>query len=52
MTRKLPMFLSRLDEMNGGRGNICLVSESLWRILKFLRITFLTGRFCGCSFLH
>ena len=41
------MFLSRLNETSGGRGNMCLVSRSLRRILKFLRITVLTGRFCG-----
>ena len=47
LTRKFPMFLSRLNEIGGGRGNICLVSGSLRRILKFLRMTFLTARFCG-----
>ena len=47
LTRKLPMFLSRLNEISGGRGNMCLVSESLRRILKFLKMTFLTARFCG-----
>ena len=41
------MFLSRLNEISGGRGNVGLVSGSLRRILKFLRMTFLTGRFCG-----
>ena len=46
LTRKLPMFLSRLNEISGGRGNICLVSGSLRRILNFLRMTFLTARFC------
>ena len=47
LTRKLPMFLSRnLNEISG-RGNICLVSGSMRRILKFLRMTFLTARFCG-----
>ena len=44
LTRKLPMFLSRL---NGGREKMCLVSGSLRIILKFLRIKFLTARFCG-----
>ena len=39
LTRKLPMFLSRLNEISGGRGNICLVSGSLRKILKFLRMT-------------
>ena len=47
LTKKLPKFLSRLDEMSGGRENMCLVSESLRRILKFLRMTFLIARFCG-----
>ena len=40
LIRKLPMFLLRLKEISGDRGNMCLVSESLRRILKFLRITF------------
>ena len=47
LTKKLPRFLSRLNEMSGGRENICLVSRSLRRILKFLRMTFLIARFCG-----
>ena len=47
LTRKLPIFLSRLNEISGGRGNVCIVSGSLRRILKFLRMTFLTARFCG-----
>ena len=47
LTRKLPMFLSRLNEISGGSEKMCLVSGSLRRILKFLRITFLTARFCG-----
>ena len=47
LTRKLPMFLSRLNAIGGGRRNICLVSRSLRRILNFLRMTFLTARFCG-----
>ena len=47
LTEKLPMFLSRLNEISGGKGNICLVSRSLQRILKFLRMTFLPSRFCG-----
>ena len=47
LTEKLPKFLSRLSEMSGGRENMCLVSGSLWRILKFLRMTFLIARFCG-----
>ena len=47
LTRKLPMFLSRLNEISGGRENVCLVSGPLGRILKFLRMKFLTARFCG-----
>ena len=46
LTKKLPKFLSRLNEMSGGRENMCLVSGSLRRILK-LRMTFLIARFCG-----
>ena len=48
LTKELPKFLSRLNEMimSGGRENICLVSGSLRRILKFLRMTFLIARFC------
>ena len=41
------LFLSRLNEMSGGRENMCLVSGSLLRILKFLRMTFFIVRFCG-----
>ena len=49
LTKKLPEFLSRLNEMSCGRENnfMCLVSGSLRRILKFLRMTFLIARFCG-----
>ena len=47
LVRKLPTFLSRLNEISGVRGNKCLVSGSLQGILKFLRMTFLTARFCG-----
>ena len=43
----LTKFLSRLNKMSGGRENVCLVSGSLRRILKFLRMTFLIARFCG-----
>ena len=34
LTKKLPKFLSRLNEMSGGKENMCLVSGSLLRILK------------------
>ena len=46
-TKKLPKCLSRLNEMNGGRENMCLVSGSLRGILKFLRMTLLIARFFG-----
>ena len=35
LTKTLPKFLSRLNEMIGGREIMCLVSRSLRRILKF-----------------
>ena len=35
LTKSLPTFLSRFNEMSGGRENMCLVSGSLQRILKF-----------------
>ena len=47
LTKKLPKFLSRLNEMSGRRENMCLGSGSLRRTLKFLRMTFLIARFCG-----
>jgi len=47
LTKKLPKFLSRLNEMSSGRENIFLGSGSLRRILKLLRMTFLIVRFCG-----
>ena len=47
LTKELSRYLSRLNEMSGFRENMCLVSESLRRILKFLRMTFLIARFCG-----
>ena len=37
LTKKLLKFLPCLNEMSGGRENMCLVSGSLRRILKFLR---------------
>ena len=46
ITNKLPKFLSRLNGMSGGSENMCLVSGSLRRILKFFRMTFLIARFC------
>ena len=47
LTKRCPKFLWRLNEMSGGRENICLVSASVRRILKFSRMTFLIARFCG-----
>ena len=38
LTKKLPMFLSRLSEMSGGREKIVPVSGSFLSNLKFLRI--------------
>ena len=35
LTKKLPKFLPRLNEMSGGRENMCLFSGSLRRILIF-----------------
>ena len=47
LTKKLPKFLLRLNEMSGGGKNLCLVSGSLRRILKFLRMTVFIARFWG-----
>ena len=47
LTKKFSRFLSRLNEMSGGRENMCLVSGTLRRILKSLRMTFLNAWFCG-----
>ena len=47
LTKKLPKFLLRLNELSGGKENMCLVSGLLRRVLKFLRMTFLIARFCG-----
>ena len=46
LTKKLPGFLWHLNEMSGGKENTCLVSGSLQRIFKFLRMTFLIARVC------
>ena len=43
LTRKLAMLLSRLNDLSGGRGNICLVSGSLRRVLQFLTARFVNG---------
>ena len=37
VTKKFSKFLSRLNELSGGRENMCLVSGSLRRIFKFFR---------------
>ena len=42
LTKKLPMFLSRLSETSGGCEKIVPVSGSFWSNLKFLRIMDLT----------
>jgi len=42
LPKKLPMFLSRLNEMSGGCEKIVPVSGSFWSNLKFLRIMDLT----------
>ena len=46
LTKKLPMFLSRLKEMSGGCEKIVPVSGSFWSNLKFLRIMDLTEWLC------
>ena len=38
LTKKLPMFLSRLNEINGGCEKILPVSGSIWSNLKFFRM--------------
>ena len=46
LTKKLSTFLSRLNVMCGGRENMCLVSGSLRRILKFLscKVLWMVGK--------
>ena len=39
LTKKLPVFLSRLNKISGGYEKIVLVSESFGSNLKFLRMT-------------
>ena len=36
LTEKLPMFLSRLNEISGGCDKILTVPESFWSNLKFI----------------
>ena len=43
LTRKLPTFLSRLNEISGGCEKIAPVSGSFCSILKLLRMMALTG---------
>ena len=43
LTKKLPMFLSRLNEINGGCEKILPVSGSFWSNLKFFRMMDLTA---------
>ena len=51
LTKKLPKFLSRLNEMSGGRENVFSFGIiAAGRILKFFRMTFLIARFLGAVF--
>ena len=43
LTKKLPMLLSRLNEISGGCVKIVSVSESFWSNWKFLRMIDLTA---------
>ena len=43
LTKKLPMFLSRLNEINGGCEKILPVSGSFWSNLKFFRMVDFTA---------
>ena len=47
LTKKLPIFWSRLNEISGGCEKIVPVSESFWSNLKFLRIIDLTAWLWG-----
>ena len=47
LTKNLPMFLSRLNEISRSCGKIVPVSESFWGNLKFLRMIDVTGRLWG-----
>jgi len=42
LTKKLPMFLSRLNEMSGGFEKMVPVSGLFWSNIKFLRTMDLT----------
>ena len=43
LTKKLPTFLSRLNEISGGCEKILPVSGSFWNNLKLLRMILLTA---------
>ena len=47
LTKKLPMFLSRLNETSGGCEKILPVSGSFWSNLKFFRMMDLTAWLWG-----
>ena len=47
LTKKLPIFLSRLNEIREGCEKIVPVSESFWSNLTFLRMTNLTTQMWG-----
>ena len=47
LTKKLPLFLSCLNEISGGCEKIVPVSESFWSYLKFLRMIDLTAWLWG-----
>ena len=47
LTKRLPMFLSRLNEISAGYEKIVLVSESFWSNLNFLRMVDLTAWLWG-----
>ena len=49
LTRKFPMFLSRLNETNEGCEKIHPVSLSFWSNLKFFKMIFLNISFGGMS---
>ena len=47
LTKKLPMFLSRLNEISGGWEKIVPISEPFWSNLIFLRMIDLTAWLWG-----
>jgi len=52
LTKKLPMFLSRLNEINGGCEKILPVSGSFSSNLKFFRMIDFTARILGSQTNH